>query len=111
MSPTDIAQGQLDAYNRQDLDGYCAFFAGDVVVADLNGAESVHGLADYRARYAKTFADFPENRAEVVGRIALGDTVIDHERVARKPGGDTFDVAAIYTIRGGKIARVDFVKG
>jgi len=37
--------------------------------------------------------------------------VIDHERVARKPGAETFDVAAIYTIRGGKIARVDFVRG
>jgi len=32
------------------------------------------------------------------GTPRLGDTVIDHERVARKPGGDTFDVAAIYTV-------------
>jgi hypothetical protein len=111
VSPTDIAQGQLEAYNRQDLDGHCAFYADDVVVADLNGAETSHGIAAYRARYEKLFAEFPENRADVVGRIVVGDTVVDHERVARKPGGDTFDVAAIYTIRGGKIARVDFVRG
>ena len=36
--------------------------------------------------------------------------VIDHERVYRKPGPVSFEVAAIYTIAGGKIARIDFVK-
>ena len=37
MSPVDIAQAQLDAYNAQDLDAYCGFFTDDIVVADLNG--------------------------------------------------------------------------
>ena len=36
-SPLDLAQGQLDAYNAQDLSAYCSFFADDLVVADLNG--------------------------------------------------------------------------
>jgi hypothetical protein len=36
--------------------------------------------------------------------------VADHEHVLRGPGGEAFDVMAIYTIRGGKIARVDFAK-
>lgn len=111
MSAADIAQGQLDAYNRQDLDAHCAFYADDIAVADLNGAESVRGIEAYRARYQKLFADFPENRADLVSRIVIADTVIDHERVARTAGGETFDVAAIYTMRGDKIARVDFVRG
>ena len=38
MSPQDIAQGQLDAYNAQDLDAYMSFFTDDCVIADLNGA-------------------------------------------------------------------------
>ena len=111
MSPAEIAQGQLDAYNVQDLDRHCAFYADDVVVADLNGAVTRHGMAAYRATYAKLFADFPHNKAEVVSRIAVGDVVIDHERVTRTPGAEPFHVAAIYTLRGGKIARVDFVRG
>ena len=111
MSPHDIAQGQLDAYNRQDLDAHCAYYADDIVVADLNAAESVHGIAAYRARYEKMFGEFPKNNAVLVNRIVIGETVIDHERVARNPGAATFDVAAIYTIRGDKIARVDFVRG
>ena len=105
-----IAQGQLDAYNAQDLDAYCAFFADDVIVGDLNDAIANRGVAELRARYAKTFADFPRNRAMLLNRIVLGNAVIDHERVSRAPGGDTFEVGCIYTFAGGKIARVDFVK-
>lgn len=110
MTPVAIAQGQLDAYNAQDLDAYMAFFADDCVVADLNGPVTMHGAAAIRERYATTFATYPENRARLVHRIVIGQTVIDHEDVARTPGGERFEVAAIYTIRDGKIARVDFVK-
>ena len=111
LSPADLAQAQLDAYNVQDLDAHCACYADDVVVADFNGAIVRQGMAAYREAYAKLFAEFPQNKAELVNRIVVGNTVIDHERVARTPGGDTFQVAAIYTIAGGKIARVDFVRG
>ena len=109
-SPADIAQAQLDAYNVQDLDAHCAFFADDVTVADLNGDVTIQGIAAYRAKYVQVFADFPQNRARLVNRICVGQTVIDHEDVSRGPDGPNFQVIAIYTLAGGKIARVDFVK-
>jgi hypothetical protein len=109
-SPTDVAQAQLDAYNAQDLAAHCAQFADDVKVADLNGAVTVEGIAAYRARYAKVFADFPENKAVLLSRVAIGNVVIDHERVSRTPTSEPFEVAAIYTIANGRIRRVDFVK-
>ena len=110
MSRADTVQAQLDAYNAQDLDAYCAFYSDDVVVADLNGAVTTQGGAAYRERYAGAFAQFPQNKAELLGRMVVGDTVIDHERVIRGPEGPVFEVAAIYTFDGDKIARVDFVK-
>ena len=110
MTPLEIAQGQLDAYNVQDLDAHVAFFADDVVIADLNGAVSLTGRVAYRERYAKVFGDFPHNKGELVNRMVLGGTVMDHERVRRTPDAEPFDVIAIYTIAGGKIARVDFVR-
>lgn len=58
MTPADIAQGQLDAYNAQDLDAYMTYFAEDCVVADLNGETTMRGASEIRARYAKTFAQF-----------------------------------------------------
>ena len=110
MTNLEIAQAQLDAYNAQDLDAHCSYFADDVVIADLNGAVNCQGATAYRERYAGVFAQFPQNRAELVNRIVVGDQVIDHERVSRGPDGPVFEVAAIYTFKGGKIARVDFAK-
>ncbi|MDZ4372982.1 MAG: nuclear transport factor 2 family protein [Phenylobacterium sp.] len=110
LQPLDIVQGQLDAYNRQDLDAHCAFFAEDVVVADFNGAVTIDGIAAYRDKYTQVFADFPKNRAELVNRICVGNTVVDHERVFRQGAGESFQVIAIYTLAGGRIARVDFAK-
>lgn len=105
-----VVAAQLAAYNVQDLDGHVAHFADDIVIADFNGAENLHGIANYRARYAGVFAQYPHNHAELVGRLACGNVVVDHERVSRVAGGETFDVLAIYTLRNGKIARVDFVR-
>jgi hypothetical protein len=110
LSPLEVAQFQLDAYNAQDLDAFCGFYADDVVVADLNGAVTSRGLAALRQRYAKTFGDFPQNKVALKGRVAVGPTVVDHELVIRSPGGETFEVLAIYTIADGKIARVDFAR-
>lgn len=110
LSVEDLMQGQLEAYNAQDLDAYEAFFAPNVIVGDLNGAVAQRSYAELRARYEKTFAQFPQNRAEVLNRIVVGSTVVEHERVTRAPGGETFDVICIYTLAAGKIARVDFAK-
>jgi len=106
----DIAQKQLDAYNAQDVDAMMAFYAPDVVVSGLNGTPTETDREALRARYVKAFAQFPQNRAELVNRIAVGNTVADHEHVIRAPGGETFDVIAIYSFRDGLISRVDFAK-
>ena len=110
LKPIDVAQGQLEAYNAQDLDAFCTFYADDVVVADFNGAVTGQGLAALRERYARLFAEFPQNKVDLLGRIAVGQTVVDHERVFRTPDAAPFDVAAIYTIADGRIVRVDFAK-
>ncbi len=111
MSPIeDIAQAQLDAYNAQDLERYCSYFTEDCLIADLNGATTSNGRAAIKERYAKAFATFPQNKAHLLNRIVLGNVVIDHEDVVRAPGGERFQVAAIYTFRDGLIARVDFAK-
>lgn len=110
MSAVDVVQRQLEAYNAQDLDAFCATYADDCVIADLNGAVTQSGKDAIRARYAKTFGDFPQNRAEVVKRMVLGDIVIDHEKGARSPAGPFFEALVVYTVKNGLIARVDFVK-
>jgi uncharacterized protein (TIGR02246 family) len=106
----ELIQRQLDAYNRQDLDTYVACYAPDVIVAGLNGHVTETGRDALRVRYAKAFATYPQNKAELKNRIAVGNTVVDHEHVVRKPGGEEFEIIAIYTVKNGTIARVDFAK-
>jgi uncharacterized protein (TIGR02246 family) len=106
----DLVQRQLEAYNSQDVDAFLSCYADDAELATLNGGVNQKGLDAIRKRHEDLFAQFPQNRAKLVNRIDLGATVIDHEAVERSPGGETFEVAAIYTIRYGKIARVDFAR-
>jgi hypothetical protein len=106
----DFAQKQLEAYNAQDLDTYVSFFAGDCVVSSLNGTPTETSRDAIRARYAKAFAQFPQNKAELKNRIAVGGTVVDHELVTRAPGGEQFEIVAVYTFKDGLISRVDFAK-
>ena len=110
MTNTAIAQKQLDAYNAQDLETYVSYFAEDCIVSGLNGTPTETSRAAVKARYAKAFAQFPQNKAELKNRIAVGNTVVDHELVIRKPGGEQFEIIAIYSFRDGLIARVDFAK-
>ena len=109
-SNIEIAQKQLDAYNAQNLDSYVTYFTEDCIVSGLNGAPTETSREAIKARYAKAFANFPQNKAELKNRIAVGNTVVDHELVIRKPGGEQFEIIAIYTFKDGLISRVDFAK-
>ena len=106
----DIAQRQLDAYNAQDLETYVSFFTQDCIVSGLNGTPTETSREALLARYAKAFAQFPLNKAELKNRIAVGNVVVDHELVIRAPGGEQFEIVAIYTFKDGLISRVDFAK-
>jgi len=108
--PIAAVQGQLAAYNGQDLDAFCACYAQDATLGGLNEAPHTVGLEAIRTRHEKLFAEFPQNKVELLNRVVVGNTVIDHERVFRSPDAEPFEVAAIYTLADGKIARVDFVK-
>lgn len=110
MSPAEIVQAQLEAYNAQDIEAMLATYADDCIVAEYNGPNLQCGKAEIRARYAKTFADHPHNSARSVNRMALSGVVIDHEQGSRGPEGPSFEAICIYTIKNGLIARVDFVK-
>jgi hypothetical protein len=100
----------MERYNAGDAEGYAAFFASDGAEAVYRGEVLRAGKDGVRDGNAKTFADFPQNRAEVLGRNAFGDRVTVHEKVWRTPEGEPFEVLAIYSFAGDLIERVEFVK-
>lgn len=110
MDKAAIAQGQLDAYNKQDLAAHLAYFADEMTIANLREEPNLRGIEAYKERMSGVFAQFPQNRVELLGRFVIGNKVLDHEKVMRSPDATPFEVVVIYTIENDKIAQVDFVR-
>jgi len=82
MTPTDLAQRQLDAYNARDLAAFTACYSDTVqVIRPPSPLPSLSGKAALAAFYATHRFNRPALRAELLNRMVLGNTVIDHERI------------------------------
>ena len=108
MSPEQLAQAQLDAYNARQLDAFLACYADDVAVYRPPSAEPVlRGKAAVGAHYAANRFNLPGLHAELLGRLVVGNKVVDHERVhGVRP--EPFEVIATYEVRDGRIAACYF---
>ncbi len=80
-APHDIVDQQIDAYNRRDIDGFVACYAGDAKVVQSDGSVLASGHEEIRARYGESFDNSPDLRAEITKRIEVGAVVVDEERV------------------------------
>jgi len=112
----EVVQKQLDCYNKQDLDGFCATFSDDCTCKNYPNDVVVKGQEQLRSRYAEIFGKHPKNRCDLIHRICVNNKVIDQEKVYRDGGNQlTFELVAVYTVETspkGKlvISNVDFVK-
>ncbi len=111
-TPEAVVQAQLEAYNARDIDAFIATYADDVKLFELPDKLLSEGTATMRERYGKLFKD-ERLHATIVNRIALGNTVIDHERVRLTfpQGPGTVEAVAIYEVSDGKITKVWFRYG
>lgn len=105
MTATDIINGQIDSYNKRDLEGFCAWYAQDIRIIDLGTEEVlVDGMAALRLRYLGRFAN-PALHATILNRITIGPYVTDHEEVSGIREGLTW-VVVTYLVQDGLIHRV-----
>lgn len=112
MTPTQIVQAQLDAYNAKDVDALLATYAEDAEHYELHGALLARGHAQLRQRFTLRFAE-PDLHAELLSRQVLGDVVVDLERITRNfpDGRGSLDMLCIYQIANGRIGKASFVAG
>lgn len=108
MTPEQVVQRQLEAYNALDLERFLAEFSATVQVYRPPAAEpTISGkpaLADF---YAKNRFNLPDLHAEIVSRMVLGNKVVDHERITGVKA-QPFEVVAVYEIVNGLIQSVWF---
>ena len=109
MTPDEVAQKQLDAYNARDLEAFLAVYDSEVELAKFpSGQVIATGRAAIRPLYAALFVRNPELHVELLSRVVKGRFVIDHEDVT-SPAGKETKAVAIYEINDGLIQRVWFL--
>jgi hypothetical protein len=104
------AHRMIELYNAQDADAYVELMTDEAAEATYRGAVLRDGREGVRSGLKAMFAQFPQNRADILSSYALGDTVLLHEKVERAPGGEAFEVMSIYSFEGDKVSRVEFIR-
>jgi len=108
MSPVEVVQRQLDAYNARDLAAFVATYSDDIRIFRMPSTEPAlagkEALAEF---YASKRFNVPALHAELLGRIATGNKVVDHERI-RGIADHLVEAVAVYQVHDGKIDTVWF---
>ena len=110
MSKLAIAEQMIAHYNAQDADAYVALMTDDACEAGYRGAVIREGKEGTRAGLKAMFAEFPENRAEIIKGYELGEFAVLHERVFRSAAAEPFEVMSVYSFEGEKCSRVEFIR-
>jgi len=106
MSPEQAVQTQLDAYNAHDLNAFLSVIDENVkVYRPPAPAPTMSGRAALGEFHRTERFTLPALHAELLGRIVLGNKVIDHERVSGI-GDKVFEIAAVYEVVDGKICSI-----
>ena len=116
MSNLATAEQMIAHYNAQDADAYVSLMTDDACEANYRGAVVREGKEGTRSGLAAAFAKWPQNRADIRDRQAIGNYVLLREFVTRGPASDgselvePFEVIAVYSFEGDKCSRVEFVR-
>jgi hypothetical protein len=112
MSPEEVAQKQLDAYNARDIEAFMAMWADNAQVFEHPDKLLASGAAEIRERHLGRFKE-PNLYGKLIKRMVVGDRVVDQEKVTRTfpEGVGEIDVIAIYEVQGGQIAKAWFIVG
>ncbi|MEV4442863.1 nuclear transport factor 2 family protein [Streptomyces sp. NPDC049577] len=111
VSPEEVVDGQLAAYNARDLEKFMEYYVEDVSVHAFPSGEVLADCSGpaFRERYRRLFAGSPDLHAELVSRVRHGRIVVDQERVTGFMGDQVRTAVAMYEVGAERIERVWFV--
>ena len=108
QSPEKLADEQLAAYNNRDIEAFLVPYSDTVKVFDGSGNLLYQGKETMKAQYGAMFERTPGLHCNLLNRIAVNETVIEHEEVTF---GNARKVYAIvmYKVAHNKIQEVYFL--
>ncbi len=110
---SDVADRQVAAYNRRDIEAFVACYAPAAMVLRPDGGVLEADQAGIRSHYGALFERSPHLHADVRTRIEVGDVVVDEELVTGfvRPGMPPAEVraAVVYRITDGVIQQAQLL--
>lgn len=112
ITPEQVVQQQLTAYNAKDLDAWLNTYSVNAQQFELHGNMLASGHAQMRQRMAPRFRE-PDLQAVVLNRTVMGNIVVDHEHITRNftEGLGTVEMLCIYEVTDGAIRTATFALG
>lgn len=110
MTPAEIVDRQLDAYNRHDVEAFVACYTEDARFIDAPDRVALEGQAAFRAAYSRLFAVHPAIHARITQRIVVGRFVTDLELLEGLADDPRPPVMVMYETVGERIRTVWAIK-
>ncbi len=108
MSPAEVVNLQLAAYNRRDVEAFAATYAEDACIYVMPHAQLLlRGRAAIAEHYGNSTFKREGLRADLLGRSVIGNKVVDHEQSWGAPAGPR-EVIALYEVEADQITAVWF---
>ncbi|WP_420317499.1 nuclear transport factor 2 family protein [Ekhidna sp.] len=107
QTPEELANEQLEAYNAQDIEAFLIPYSDSVEVFDGSGDLLYKGKETMRSQYAGMFERTPNLNCNLLNRISVGSTVIEHEEVTF--GDRKIYAIVMYKVAENKIQEVHFL--
>jgi hypothetical protein len=108
-----LAQGQLEAYNKRDIEAFCKHYHPLVEVYRLGEVTEkiCIGIDAFKEIYRSRFDLNPELHCKLMNRTVLNQSVLDEEWVSGVAGASApAHVMAIYAFKDGLIGYVWFTR-
>jgi hypothetical protein len=112
MTPEEVVQKQLEAYNKRDIDGFMSVIDKNVTIHNFaTGEITLEGFDACKQVYTDLFEVSPELHSKILTRTVFDNKVIDHEYITGRKGSDTpIELVLIYEVKGEKITKMNVIR-
>jgi hypothetical protein len=105
LSPVEVVERYLVAYNAGDQAGLMECLSATAVLADATGRVLIQGSEGIGRRMGEIFHHYPDRRVTVLGRMVAGSWVLEHHRTAFGASA-TEETIMCFRVDGASIARL-----
>jgi hypothetical protein len=112
MTPEEVVQKQLEAYNNRDIDSFMSVIAKIITLHDFStGKVTMEGYDACKNFYAGLFETSPELHSNILTRTVFGNKIIDHESITGRNGNyEVLELVLIYEVENEKIFKISVLK-